>query len=192
MRRKMVIVSAVVCIVAVIVTGVSIAQPQGRGGQRPGGRQGGMFDPARMRQMMAERMKEQLGVDDQAWKVMEPRLMKVIDLNRQASGGRARGMFFMGGRRGPQGDQGDRGPGGRRGPQGPADRELTAVEKASEQLRTTLEDTAASPEIVKTQLTALRAAREKARRELAKARDELRQILTVRQEAQFVLMGMLD
>ena len=32
-----------------------------------------------MRQRMMERMKEQLGADDAAWKVLEPRLTKVME-----------------------------------------------------------------------------------------------------------------
>jgi prefoldin subunit 5 len=66
------------------------------------------------------------------------------------------------------------------------------VEQASEQLSTVLENTAAAPEDIKKQLTALRAAKEKAKQELAAAQQELRKLATVRQEAQLVLMGMLD
>ena len=45
---------------------------------------------------------------------------------------------------------------------------------------------------IKSKLTVLRKAREKAKRELAKAQKELSELLTVRQEAQLVLMGLLD
>jgi len=68
---------------------------------------------------------------------------------------------------------------------------MTPVEKAQEQLRTTLENQSASPDEIKKNLTALREAREKAKQELAAAQQELRQILTVRQEAQLVMMGQL-
>jgi len=68
----------------------------------------------------------------------------------------------------------------------------SAVEKAADQLQTTLENESASPEEIKKQLTTLRAEREKAKQELAKAQLELRQICTLRQEAQLVLMGMLN
>ncbi len=199
MQRRMVKIGIVACVLGLMVGGLSIAQ-QGGGGQG-GGRRGGQgggpgggpgnFDPAQFRQRMAERMKEQLGVDDQAWKVMEPRLMKVMDLNRQANAGN-RGMFGMfgrGGRGGPGGDQG--GPQGdrqRRGPMG----EQTALEKAMAQLRTTLENQSATPEEIKTQLTAVRSAREKARQELAVAQQELKKILTLRQEAMLVEMGQLE
>ena len=134
--------------------------------------------------MMERRMREQLGATEQEWKVLGPRVMKVSELRRQLSGF-GRGGTFFGGRRGPQGDR----PGGRQ--DAPA-RELTPLEKASEQLRTLLSDKAATPEDIKKQLTALRAAREKGKQELATAQLQLRKIVTVRQEAQLVLMDMLD
>lgn len=187
-------------IVGLLLVGQSMSQPRQRGGnqgpgaggpqgmQGPGGRQ---FDPAQMRQMMEQRMREQLGATETEWKVLGPRVMKVSELNRQVSGfGRGFGGPGFGGRRGgpmggPQG-----GPQG--GQPGAPQRDLTEVEKASEQLQTTLENTAATPDQIKTQLTALRAAKEKSKQELAVAQQELRKVVTVRQEAQLVLMGMLD
>jgi hypothetical protein len=197
MQRRMVKIGVAACVLGLMVGGLSIAQQgggQGGGGRRGGGQGGGPgnFDPAQMRQRMAERMKEMLGADDQAWKVMEPRLMKVMELNRQANAG-GRGMMFgmmgRGGRGGPGGDQG--GPQGARrgrGPQG----EQTALEKAMAQLRTTLENQSATPEEIKTQLTAVRQAREKAKQELAVAQQDLKKILTLRQEAMLVEMGQLE
>jgi hypothetical protein len=141
---------------------------------------------------MMDRMKEQLGADDAAWKVLEPRLTKVMDLNRQAQGGGRGGMFgMMGGMRGQRGgNNAAGGQGGGRGPQqDPAT--MTAVDKAQEQLRTTLENQSASPDEIKKNLTALREAREKAKQDLAAAQQELKKILSVRQEAQLVMMGQL-
>ena len=66
------------------------------------------------------------------------------------------------------------------------------MEKAQEQLRTVLDNTSATPDQIKKQLTALRTAREKAKQQLAVAQQDLRKIITVRQEAQLVMMGMLD
>jgi hypothetical protein len=202
MQRQMVKIGVVAGILALMVGGLSMAQQGGgqgggrRGGQGggPGGGPGG-FDPAQMRQRMMERMKEQLGADDQAWKVMEPRLAKVMELSRQANAG-GRGMMFgmmgRGGRGGPGGPGGDQGgpQGDRRGrgPQG----EQTALDKAMAQLRTTLENQSATPEEIKTQLTAVRQAREKARQELAVAQQDLKKILTLRQEAMLVEMGQLE
>ncbi len=185
-------------IVGLLLVSQSMSQPRQRGGNQgpggpggPQGMQGGpggrQFDPARMREMMEQRMREQLGATEQEWKVLGPRVMKVSELNRQISGfGRGFGGPGFGGRRGgPMG-----GPQG--GQPGAPQRELTEVEKASEQLQTTLEDTAATPDKIKAQLTALRAAKEKTKQELAVAQQELRKVVTVRQEAQLVLMGMLD
>jgi hypothetical protein len=131
-----------------------------------------------MRQMMEQRMQEQLGATDAEWKTLGPRVMKVDQLNRQISG-TGRGGTFFGGRRGGQSGAG----------QGA---EMTAVEKASQQLRTTLDNTSATPDQIKKDLAALRAAKEKAKQELVMAQQELRKTVNARQEAQLVLMGLLD
>jgi hypothetical protein len=187
---------AVFVVVGLMLVGQTLSQP-GQGGQRgqrggtqgPGQRgPGGQFDPERMRQMMEQRMQEALGATDDEWKVLGPRVMRVQDLNRQIGAG-GRGMFGRGMRGGPGGPGGpgaDR-PGGRG-----MNRELTEVEKIQQELQTTLENTSAAPDQIKLQLTKLRAAREKAKQELAKAQQDLRQVLTIRQEATLVLMGLLD
>ena len=188
MRRKAMTLGTIACVAALVVASLALAQP-GRRGDRGGPqdeRGARRFDPERMRQMMADRMKQQLGASDAEWQVIQPRLVKVMTLNRQVSGGPGRAGMFLG-----RGRPGMRGP-DRRGPAGREGEEPTAIEKASEQLRTALENESASPEQLKQQLTALREAREKAKQELATAQQELRQILTLRQEAQLVLMGMLD
>jgi len=59
-------------------------------------------------------------------------------------------------------------------------------------LQTVLENKDASPEEIKAKLNALRTTRAKREAELKTAREELRKVLTLRQEAQLVLMGMLD
>ena len=70
--------------------------------------------------------------------------------------------------------------------------EQTALDKAMTQLRTTLENQSATPEEIKTQLTAVRQAREKAKQDLAVAQQDLKKILTLRQEAMLVEMGQLE
>ena len=203
MARKTILGAVAVCIVGLLLASQSLSQQgqrgqrpgqrgqrpgaQGQPGQRPGGRQ---FDPERIRQMMEQRMRERLGATEQEWKVLGPRVMTVAQLRREAAGGFGRGGMFGGRGRGPRGDRpgGDR-PGGRPGaPQ----RELTDVEKASDQLRTLLENTSAKPEDIKKQLTVLRASREKARQKLASAQQALRKVVTMRQEALLVLDGWLD
>lgn len=61
-----------------------------------------------------------------------------------------------------------------------------------EQRRKELRDEAAKPEQIREKLLALHAEKEKARQELAKVRRELRQVLTLRQEAVLVLAGLLE
>lgn len=143
-------------------------------GQGPRG-----FDMESFQQRMVERMKDQLNATDDEWKVIEPRLSKVMTLNRQ------RFMGAMGGRRGF-------GPGAQDRPgRGAADQD-SAVAQAQEKLQQTLESGSADAAQIKAQLTALREAREQAKQELAKAQQELREVLTLRQEAQLVMMGMLE
>ena len=210
MKRR-VIFGVVVCAMLVAAVGMVLAQPQGGGRQRggaadgqpgvrqrgegqtpPGGRAGfgGMRDPEQMRQMMDERMRTQLGATEEEWKLIGPRLQKVMELSRDATSV-GRGMFFG---MGPGGRGGMAGPGGRPGgDQGNVpQRELSPVEKATEALQTVLQNESATPDLIKTALTALRTAREKAKQDLAKAQQELRQLLTVKQEAMLVLMGTLN
>ncbi len=196
MRTRVITIGVAASALALMIGGLCLAQP--------GGGDRGNFDPAQMRQRMMENMKQQLGADDEAWKVIEPRLTKVMELSRDTMNMRRGGMFGFGGR----GGMGPGGPGGPQGDQqrgqqnrqqgdrprfpGMENREPSAVEKATETLNTTLEDQSASAETIKTQLTALRQAREKAKQDLAVAQQDLRQILTLRQEALLVVSGMLN
>jgi hypothetical protein len=203
--KKAILGIVVVALVGLLLASQTLSQPGQRGGQQGqrgqrGGQQGGpggrgQFDPERMRQMMDQRMREQLGATEAEWKVLGPRVTKVMELSRQTRGGGRGGMMFggMGGRGGMMpGGMGGRGGGPGGGRPGAPDRQLTAVEKAQEQLRTLLDNTSATPDQIKKQLTALRTAREKAKQQLAVAQQDLRKIITVRQEAQLVMMGMLD
>ena len=175
--------------VAVVVGGLTVAwqlfsqeQPEPGGRQRGTGVQQRNFDPDRMRQMYLDRIKETLGATDEEWAVLAPRVEKVQNLSLQLRGGGGMGMFF--GRRGGRTAEGA-------ATEAPA-RELTEVEKALRDMRASLENENSTAEEMQGRLKALREAREKIKQEQAKAQDELRQILTVRQEAQLVLMGLLD
>jgi hypothetical protein len=59
-------------------------------------------------------------------------------------------------------------------------------------LRELLREEKAPPDQIKAGLTALRAARERTVQELVKTRQNLRQVMTLRQEALLVLNGLLD
>lgn len=200
MQKKVITIGVVAGVLALVAGGLCVAQPPQGGGPGGFGGPGGQFDPAQMRQRMMDNWKEQLGADDDSWKVIEPRLTKVMELSRQTAMG-GRGMFGMRGMRGQRGQRGGQQgqQGNRPGQQGDRprfpgqeDREPTEVEKAQEALSTTLENESASADTIKQQLTALRAARLKAQQDLAAAQQGLREILTVRQEAVLVLSGMLN
>ena len=136
---------------------------------------------------MMERMKEQLGASDAEWKVLEPRIEKVQTLSRQAMGGGRMMMGGFGGRGGPGGRGGDTRGGNAR----PAS-EMSPVEKAASDLRAVLENKDAKPAEVTAKLTAYRAAKQKAKKDLADAQASLKELLTAKQEAQLVMMGMLE
>jgi len=82
---------------------------------------------------------------------------------------------------GGQGGQGNRG--NRFGPQSSPEEDA---------LRTALASTSTTPDEINSKLTALRAARAKATSDLEAARDDLKKVLTLRQEATLVEMGILD
>ncbi len=73
-----------------------------------------------------------------------------------------------------------------------ADRELTEGEKTCDELLTLLEDKNSKQQDIDQKIEALRRAREDTAKELAKARQELREVLTARQQARLVLTGLLD
>jgi hypothetical protein len=109
-------------------------------------------------------LKRQLEVSDQEWSVIKPRVEAVYNLMHPQ----------------PQFS----GPGNTR-PANPVDR-------GKGELREVLGDKNAPAEQIKAKLTALRAAQVNVNQELAKARQNLRQIMTLRQEATLVLNGLLD
>jgi hypothetical protein len=132
---------------------------------------GGMEERLRMmqersvlrHQQAIEDLREQLRVSGQEWKVIKPRLEAVYNLVRP--------LPRMG---------------------TASDRKPTEVEQKGSELRGLLRNEGAPADQIKAGLTALRAAKERARQELATAQQNLRQILTLRQEALLVLNGLLD
>jgi hypothetical protein len=115
------------------------------------------------RQRAVEDLKGQLGVSDQEWTVLKPRIQVVYDLVHPA----------------PR-------------PMGKSDAPRTETELRSRELRELLQDQKAPADQIKARLTALRAARERGVQQLVNARQGLRQLMTLRQEAVLVLNGLLD
>lgn len=201
---------AVLLLCMFLTTGFALAQPPGGGagdqggtgqmqeasmGQQggPGGMQMMQQDPEQMQQMVAQRYKELLGMSDEEWAVTGPYVLKVATLSSAAQS-RGAGMRMMMGGRGnmQQGTQAqgqnqaqDQNQRGRRMTAGAQDENLQA-------LQTLLEDENATNDEIKAKLSTLRKARETAKQELAVAQKELRELLTLRQEARLVVMGLLE
>ena len=111
-----------------------------------------------------DRIKENLGSTDEEWNAIKPLISKVNDA-------RMRGRMGFGGRRG-----GD----------------TTANANPTADALTKALDSKASADEIKLKLTAYRDQQKKNEEELKKAREELRKVLTINQEARLVLMGILD
>ncbi len=175
----------------------------------------GNFDPAQMRQRMLERLREQLEVkDDAEWNLLSQRIQKVMEARRALGGPGGPGGFGMMGPGGPPprtdgaapGQDGPPpggpdqpggpdvagGPGGQGGPGGPggpggfnrtSSPEVEALRKAVEAKASTAE--------LKAKLAEVRAARQQKEADLTKAQEDLKQLLSVRQEAVAVMFGLV-
>ena len=115
-----------------------------------------------LRQLL-EKLKRELGVSQEEWSVLQPRIVAVYRLAHLQ----------------PSSDQEDT-------------EGLASVTQRTKELRELLANREAKPGEIKAKLTALRAARERGVQELAKARQNLRRLMTLRQEAVLVLYGLLD
>jgi hypothetical protein len=173
---------------ATVLTCISIANAQdatpaaGNGGNRRGN-----FNPEEFRQRMDDRLKTALKVTDDEWAVIKPLVDKVNTVRASGGGG-------FGGR------GGGRGPGGgTAGGAAPAAGQPAAPgggnrggSPESQALRAALDSESSTPDDIKAKLAAVRDARKKNAAALDAARTDLRKVLTLRQEAVLVSMGMLD
>ena len=143
-----------------------------------GGR--GNFNPQDMQARMLTALRERLEItDDEEWKVISDRISKVTELRRTAAGSGFGGFAF--GRGGPGGGGGD--PGSTRGGRGGGSPEVNALQSA---LRDKLPDAE-----IKSRLERVREKRKESEAQLTKAQEELRAVLTIRQEAVLVAFGLL-
>jgi hypothetical protein len=154
------------------------------GGDQGGGRRGrGNFSP----EAMMDAIKTQLGVtDDAQWAAISPLVQNVIDLRRATAVGGGMGGFA--GRRG-QGGGGGGGGGGSGG--GPGGFRGGAPSPEVDALRQALADNMPDAEI-KVRLDHLREVRKQNEAKLDKAHADLLAVLTPRQEAVAVMMGLLN
>lgn len=160
-------------------------------------RQGGNFDPAQFQQQMMDRYKEQLEVkSEDEWKIISERITKVMEARRDVGTGRG-GAFgrqrggnnggnggngadanAQGGRRNRGGGAGGGGFGGTPSP------EAEALQAAI--------DAKAPADEIKSKLAAFRNSHKEKQAKLEKAQEDLRKVLSVRQEAVSVLIGLLQ
>jgi hypothetical protein len=145
----------------------------------------GNFNFEDFRKRMEDRIKTSLKVTDDEWAVIQPLIEKVTEKQRDASPGRGFG--------GPGGTTRTTGGGGTSTTGGTTS---TRPERAGTQerdaLRTALEADNTSIDEIKSKLGAVRAVHQKAQTELAAAREDLKKVVTVRQEAVLVSMGILE
>lgn len=140
--------------------------PPGDSGNGGPGGPGGNFDPAQFQQHMLNQIRQSLSItNDDEWTAIQPLIQKVMDAQRGLHGG---GPPSFGGR-------------GRPGQQ--ASSEQQTLQKA-------IDENVPVPQI-KDALARYRATRKAKQAELESAQNDLKSVLTVKQEAQAVLMGLL-
>ena len=153
-------------------------------GGGPGGFGRGNFDPAQFQQRMMDNYREQLGfTNDTEWNAVQPLIQKVTDARRDIGFGGGMGRMFGRNRGGNNGDNTN--GGGRRGGFGPQPSpEAEALQKA-------IDDNSPVPQI-KAALAKYQASQKAKQAKLVQAQEALRKVLTVKQEAQATLLGLLQ
>ncbi len=150
----------------------------GGGGGRPGR---GNFDPAQMQQRMMDNIRDQLGyTNDTEWSAVQPLIQKVMDARRDVGVGAGMGRMFR--NRNNNGDQG--GNNRRGGFFGTPSPEAEALQKA-------IDDNAPTAQI-KAALAKYEASQKAKQAKLTDAQENLRKVLTSKQEAQATLLGLLE
>jgi len=166
-----------------------------------------------MEEQEALAMQQTLGVDEQQWKIIAPKLKSVKHYREQAFIGtkppfQSSFSSFGTGPGGPQGGGGFAGGGasfqfqaggsmsgmggGSMTPMGDPDRPLTDGERIIEELQWLLHDLEPNPTDVRQKMNELRKAREKAFQQWVRAQEDLRKVLNLRQEATLMMMGLLN
>lgn len=145
-----------------------------------GRRSPGNFDPAQFQQRMMENLRTKLAfTNDAEWASVQPLVQKVMEARRDTMAVAPRmGGHFGGGDRRPNARGESRG-----GPAFGQSSESEALQKAL--------DGKGSAQDIKAALESYRAARKDKESKLASAQETLRKVLSVRQEAQAVLLGLL-
>ena len=187
-----------ICGAAALMLGAGsiYAQPGGGGpgggfGGGPGG--GGFgggrnFDPAQMQQRMMDNIRQQLNfTNDTEWSAVQPLVQKVMDARTAVgTGGGMRGMFGGGRNRGGGG-----GGGGGFGGGGGGNNPFNQPNPDRDALQQALDDNAPKAQ-VQALLEKYQASQKTKQAALVAAQADFRKVLTVQQEAQATLLGLLD
>jgi hypothetical protein len=129
---------------------------------------------AQFQQRAMQNIRKELGSSDDEFKVLEPKISRVMLLYYQQSPG----YSPFGRRRGSSALSSVMPP--------------SEVQKSRIALRDAIDNKDSTPTDIADKLKAFREARAAARAELVQAQDDLRQFLTMKQEATLVSMGLLD
>jgi len=138
-----------------------------------------IFRKAAMARYM-ERLRQQLGATEEEWKVLGPKVEKLIAAQQEARAG-VRGGGGGGGAVGRPGFGGGTGSG-----------EPSAVQEAASALREATRDPDVAARDTAIALRDYRAARDRARKRATEVEQELRELLTQRQEAILLMNGLLE
>jgi Spy/CpxP family protein refolding chaperone len=155
----------------------------GGGGGRRGGPGGGM-DPAQMQQRMMDNIKEDFGyTNDTEWNAVQPLVQKVMDARRDVGFGGGMARMFRQRNNNNGGNNG--GNNNRRGGfGGTPSPETEALQKA-------IDDNSPAAQL-KAALAKYQASQKAKQAKLVEAQENLRKVLTPKQEAQATLLGLLD
>ena len=166
---SLLVVTAVFAGVTVDISAQERDRNRDRGNRDRGER--GQWDRSQIMERIMDRYRENLGFSVAEWKVVQPKVQAVMD--NRISGASGMMSMFGGSRRGRGGD--------------------SSTEKTpTSELRDLLEKDDASKGDIKAKLAAYRADRKAREAKLKKAQEDLRQLLTIKQEAQAVLAGLLN
>lgn len=163
---------AMLAVAAALCVSADSLRAQDNGGGGGGGRRFRGFDP----QQMMDNIKDRLGfTNDTDWSAVQPLVQKVMDARRDSMSG-----MFRGFRRRSADDTGGGGGNANR----PSNPEADALQQAV--------DSNAPAAQIKAALEKYRTAQKARQAKLEQAQEDLRKVLSQKQEAQAVLMGLLN
>jgi len=172
---------------ALILSAGTVSAQNDNGGNGGGGGFGNFrnMTPEQRQQMFMSRIQDQLGfTNDTEWSAVQPLVQNVLDAQRELRGPGMGRLFFGRNRGGDQGGQG--GPGSGRGGSfgGQPSPEAEALQSAI--------DANAPSAQIKDALKKYEASQKAKQAKLVQAQEALRKVLTVKQEAQATLLGLLQ